>query len=274
MIRPLAFDQNGNQFDVPETARVWRVCKQKASRGRPEPLYTAEGKPLELPIDSDHEELPGYLEDIGDDCCGKYRFAAIDSRGQQCCETFAYARLSAGDDDAPAVRNAAPSFDADRLATITSALETLSSTIKELIEQSKQRDAETMKTLRQTIETLTVSNSQVSQTLARGYGDEVRPVRNPAEEAFYVETSESATPAEQPPSEDKIKQLLDALPQIVTVLDVIQKFRNANPAPTSNGTNGVNGTSTNGAPASPGFGIHPNGSGSNGTNGNGGGEHG
>jgi hypothetical protein len=274
MKRPLAIDQNGNQFDVPDNARVWRVSKQKASRRPFEPVYTPEGKPLDIPIDSDHEELPGHLDESGDNCCGRYKFVALDSQGQIVCPTAGFAILAGSDDDEPELRNAAPPHDVDRLATIASTLDALTSTIRELIEQSKQRDAETMKTLRQTIETLTVSNSQVSQTLARGYGDEVRPVRNPADETYYVEAPDPSATAEPPPSEDKIKQLLDALPQIVSMLDVIQKFRNANPAPvaSNNGVHGSNGpTGSNGAAPSPGLGIHSN-SGGNGTSGTNGGQ--
>lgn len=262
--RPLAIDLNGNQFEVPETAHTWRVSKQKAPRRPFEPLYTPEGKPLDIPVDTDHPELPGYLYESGDNGRGKYRFVALDSRGDVACTTHGYAVLASADDEEPELRNAAPSYDGDRLATMASAIDALTSTIKELIEQSKQRDADTMKTLRQTIETLTVSNSQVSQTLARGYGDEVRPVRNPQETYYEVETDQAA--AIEPPSEDKIKQLIDALPQIVSVLDMVQKFRNASPPPASG--NGSTGNGTNGAAASPGFGIHPGPNGSGGTGGN------
>ncbi|MCU1279472.1 MAG: hypothetical protein JWM53_3018 [bacterium] len=266
MNRPLANDEKAVPFDVPADARVWRVAKQKARRGHPEPLYTPEGKPLDIPIDTDHEELAGYLDEIGDDCEGKYRFTALDSKNQVCCDTFGYARLSAGDegDGGQVPRNAAAESVRDgEVAAIASALETLSTTIKELIEQSKQRDAETMKTLRQTIETLTVSNSAVSQTLARGYGDEIRPVRNPVDDDGGYEPDPA--PIEAPP-EDKVQQLMAALPQILSMIEGWQKLRNASaPSTPPNDSTGANGA--NGVAAPHGFGIHPNTDGSNGSNG-------
>jgi len=53
----LAFNLNGEPFEVPGTAISWRVRKLKP-KGAPEVVYGREGTPLVLPID---KRAPTYL---------------------------------------------------------------------------------------------------------------------------------------------------------------------------------------------------------------------
>ena len=52
----LAFNLNGEPFEVPDGAVAWRVRKLK-SRGAPEVIYGREGTPLVLPIEADMDDL-------------------------------------------------------------------------------------------------------------------------------------------------------------------------------------------------------------------------
>jgi hypothetical protein len=68
----LAFNLNGEPFDLPLTATGWRVRKFK-SKGAPEVVYGREGTPLVLPIDADMADLRREARSEG-----RYRLDAID----------------------------------------------------------------------------------------------------------------------------------------------------------------------------------------------------
>jgi integrase len=68
----LAFNLNGEPFDLPLTATGWRVRKFK-SKGAPEVVYGREGTPLVLPIDADMADLRREARSEG-----HYRLDAID----------------------------------------------------------------------------------------------------------------------------------------------------------------------------------------------------
>lgn len=70
----LAFNLNGEPFEVPETAVAWRVRKLK-SRGALEVLYGREGTPLVLPIDADMDDLRREVRSEG-----RYRLDPVDDR--------------------------------------------------------------------------------------------------------------------------------------------------------------------------------------------------
>jgi hypothetical protein len=257
MKRPLAFDQNGDQFDVPSTAYVWRVSKQKQPRRPFEPLYTPEGKLLDIPIDTDHDELPGHLDESGDDCRGRYKFVALDSQGQTACEPFGFAILSGVGDDDPQPRNAAPAYGGE----IASALEALASTIREL----KQRDEETLSTLRKTIEHQTLTLTSIAQTLAG-----VRPRSLPEEEYEEVAAPEPETPPPPPQlsAMEQVQKFMTALPDLLKGIDLLRSMLSAaatTPATPSapprnadgnhNGTSGTHGANGVGAHAPTGNGT-------------------
>src|SRR5262245_15232601 len=52
----LAFNRNGEGFDVPPTVMEWRVLRMRP-RGAPELAYGRDGRPLTVPVDADIDEL-------------------------------------------------------------------------------------------------------------------------------------------------------------------------------------------------------------------------
>ena len=72
----LAYNINGEGFEVPDTATGWRVRRMKA-RGAPEVVYGRDGVPLVIPIESDLEELRRSV-----DAAGRFRLDAVDDRGR------------------------------------------------------------------------------------------------------------------------------------------------------------------------------------------------
>jgi hypothetical protein len=74
---PLAINQQGEPFDVPNEARGWRVRRQsQGGRGTPM-LVRIEGKPLRLELDATYEDL---LEAV-DGVPGVYRLDPVDEYG-------------------------------------------------------------------------------------------------------------------------------------------------------------------------------------------------
>jgi hypothetical protein len=72
----LAFNANGDSFDVPATVSAWRVRRMKP-RGAPELVYGRDGRPLTVPIETDIDEL---REAVGQ--AGKYRLDPINDDGK------------------------------------------------------------------------------------------------------------------------------------------------------------------------------------------------
>ena len=72
----LAYNINGEGFELPETATGWRVRRMKP-RGAPEVVYGKDGLPLTIPIESDLEELRRSV-----DAAGRFRLDAVDDRGR------------------------------------------------------------------------------------------------------------------------------------------------------------------------------------------------
>ncbi len=69
----LAFNINGEAFEVPANASGWRVRRMRA-KGSPEVVYSREGLPLVLPIDAGLEELKAEV-----DVTGRYRLDLVDT---------------------------------------------------------------------------------------------------------------------------------------------------------------------------------------------------
>lgn len=72
----LAFNINGESFDLPATASGWRVRRMK-QRGAPEVVYGKDGVPLLVPIDAGLDELRALVITPG-----RYRLDAVDERGR------------------------------------------------------------------------------------------------------------------------------------------------------------------------------------------------
>lgn len=72
----LAFNANGDSFDVPATVTGWRVRRMKP-RGAPELVYGRDGRPLTVPVESEIEDL---REAVG--APGKYRLDPINDDGK------------------------------------------------------------------------------------------------------------------------------------------------------------------------------------------------
>jgi len=73
----LAFNINGEAFDLPATATGWRVRRMRQGRGAPEVMYSKDGIPLVVPVEAGLEEL---RQIVG--APGRYRLDAIDDRGK------------------------------------------------------------------------------------------------------------------------------------------------------------------------------------------------
>ena len=72
----LAYNINGESFELPATATGWRVRRMK-QRGAPEVVYGRDGVPLVIPIESDLDELRRNV-----DAPGRVRLDAVDERGR------------------------------------------------------------------------------------------------------------------------------------------------------------------------------------------------
>ena len=69
----LAFNINGEAFEVPANATGWRVRRMRA-KGAPEVVYGRDGLPLVLPISAQMEELRSEV-----DTTGRYRLDPVDA---------------------------------------------------------------------------------------------------------------------------------------------------------------------------------------------------
>src|SRR5262245_14109641 len=73
----LAFNANGEPFDLPDTVTGWRVRRLRGGRGAPELVYGRDGRPLTLGIDAGMDELRDAVE-----LSGRYRLDAVDDDGK------------------------------------------------------------------------------------------------------------------------------------------------------------------------------------------------
>src|ERR1043166_3001894 len=72
----LAYNLNGEPFELPPTMAAWRVRKLKP-KGAPEVVYGRDGLPLFLPLDADIEDL--RREARGE---GRYRLDPVDDHNR------------------------------------------------------------------------------------------------------------------------------------------------------------------------------------------------
>ncbi|MCE9574531.1 MAG: hypothetical protein K8W52_15390 [Deltaproteobacteria bacterium] len=94
----LAFNMNGDGFDVPESVVAWRVRRLKP-RGAPELVYGRDGRPLQVPVDADIDELREAVEQVG-----KYRLDPLTDDGKLATDVpAAYVQVVQPRDAAPTV---------------------------------------------------------------------------------------------------------------------------------------------------------------------------
>lgn len=72
---PLAFNFDGEAFELPPTAMGWRVKRLRQGKGAPELVYGSDGVPLVVPLETDIEELRRIVV-----APGKYRLDAVDDQ--------------------------------------------------------------------------------------------------------------------------------------------------------------------------------------------------
>ena len=72
----LAFNANGESFDVPATVTAWRVRRLKP-RGAPELVYGKDGRPLTINVEADIDELRNAVVSPG-----RYRLDAVNDDGK------------------------------------------------------------------------------------------------------------------------------------------------------------------------------------------------
>jgi hypothetical protein len=72
---PLAFNFDGEAFELPPTAVGWRVKRLRQGKGAPELVYGADGVPLVVPLETDIEELRRIVV-----APGKYRLDPVDDQ--------------------------------------------------------------------------------------------------------------------------------------------------------------------------------------------------
>lgn len=105
----LAFNQNGDLFDVPAVVTGWRVRRLKP-RGAPELVYGRDGRPLTIPIEADMSELRHAVGGM----LGKYRLDPIDEDGKLVDGTQpAYVQVVKAEQPTEAVATATPRDEGD-----------------------------------------------------------------------------------------------------------------------------------------------------------------
>ena len=73
----LAFNSNGENFDIPAVVTGWRVRRLKP-RGAPELVYGRDGRPLTIPIESEMSDLREAVAGV----LGRYRLDPINDDGK------------------------------------------------------------------------------------------------------------------------------------------------------------------------------------------------
>ncbi len=73
----LAFNANGESFEVPATVTGWRVRRMKP-RGAPELVYGQDGRPLTIDVNADMDELRDAVGGV----LGRYRLDPINDEGR------------------------------------------------------------------------------------------------------------------------------------------------------------------------------------------------
>ncbi len=76
----LAYDVEGDRFEVPALATGWRVRRFRniGARGAPEVVFGDDGRPLVLPVDAGIDEFRGAVAAVP----GRYRLDPVDTHGR------------------------------------------------------------------------------------------------------------------------------------------------------------------------------------------------
>jgi len=129
----LAFNINGEAFDLPATATGWRVRRMK-QRGAPEVVYGKDGVPLIVPAEAGLEELRQVVGTPG-----RYRLDAIDERSRTIEDLPAsYVIVPSRESDAQAVTPDVRSFDGSAATMMAEAMRLNTELAKTVIERFPQ----------------------------------------------------------------------------------------------------------------------------------------
>jgi hypothetical protein len=128
---PLAFNFDGESFEVPPTAAAWRVKRLRAGRGAPELVYSSEGLPLVVPLETDIEELRRLVI-----VPGKYRLDLVDEAHRLVKGAdAAYVLVRAVDPVAPAIELATSDIGTNANAVLMEAMRQNSEIARSIVDR-------------------------------------------------------------------------------------------------------------------------------------------
>lgn len=211
---PLANDERGLGFELDASAKRWRLQRTTGSRGRQEPLYGADHRPLEIPISATVEDLTSALLAANYPEAGRYRLVPVDAQGAQAADQCGYVVFRSDDEeDEPSPRRNAgafvpsppgPSSVAFDVAAVTQAI---TEGIRATLEP-------TMVTLRAVLTKLVDSNVTTTDGLLRSRVPQVFEMADDEEEVPEV--------AAQSPA-DQLAQLTTMAAQFMQMLDAFKR---------------------------------------------------
>lgn len=110
----LAYDTNGDRFEVPAQVTGWRVRRFRnvGARGAPEVVFGEDGRPLVLPVEASIEDFRAQVEAAP----GRYRLDPVDGNGRGVDKLpAAYLQLGDGNRAAAASGGSSPPISSDAM---------------------------------------------------------------------------------------------------------------------------------------------------------------
>ena len=187
----LAFNANGDSFEVPAAVAGWRVRRMKP-RGAPELVYGRDGRPLTVGVDADIDDL---REAVG--TAGKYRLDPINDDGK-CVENVPAAYIQV----VKPLRNADPNAP---VAVSTS---------EDTIREAMRMNTELAKSVIDRFPEMMTAAAELLRA-ADGAG---LPRRSPHEIGGDQDDGDDAVAAPQPVSSEFIKLITQVVPIVMSGL--------------------------------------------------------
>ncbi len=129
----LAFNINGEAFELPAAATGWRVRRMKL-KGAPEVVYSRDGLPLVLPIDAELDDLRREV-----DVVGRYRLDPVDDSFKAVpAATSAYIQVNHTDPPPVSNPSAAPAISAGNDGIIIEAMRMNAELAKSVVDRFPQ----------------------------------------------------------------------------------------------------------------------------------------